>query len=98
MTKGLAKVKEEQETRPNTTAEVESVIDFLEKVTIVKHSHDEEQVAGIIEQYKLVWEVIPTWMENSKRVSIKDFPLCWAGANTVCGSFLKGCSLGRTPL
>jgi len=47
---------------------VKEVFDYLQAVETVKKSRDEHQVAGFVENYRLMREHVPTWMMKSKEV------------------------------
>jgi len=47
---------------------VKEVFDYLHAVETVKKSHDEHEVARLVENYRLMREHVPTWMMQSKEV------------------------------
>lgn len=67
VTRGLAQVVKDY-ANDGLTSELKEVLQYLRDVELVKHSHDEHQVAMLVEKHQLSFEHIPTWMRNSAEV------------------------------
>lgn len=71
VTKGLAAAKQhlESESAKEVPDSLADVVKYLEAVEKVKHSHDEHEVARLVEEHKLMREQVPTWfIKGSKEV------------------------------
>jgi len=66
---GMASVdKYMEELGDNADDCVRDVFEYLQAVETAKKSHDEQEVARLVEKYRLMREHIPTWMMKSKEV------------------------------
>ena len=79
VTRGYPKVLAEYD-HDALSSEMQGILHYLRDVEMVKHSQDEHTVAVLVEQNKLCWEHVPTWMRSSQEV----------GASCVLTSCLKG--------
>lgn len=71
VTKGLTAAKQhlESESAKEVPDSLGDIVQYLEAVEKVKHSHDEQEVARLVEEYKLMREHVPTWfIKSSKEV------------------------------
>jgi len=69
VTGGMASVdKYLEELGDNADDCVREVFDYLQAVEAVKRSRDEQEVARLVEKYRLMREHVPTWMMKSKEV------------------------------
>lgn len=68
-TSGMASVdKYMEELGDNASDCVKEVFQYFQAVETVKKSQDEQEVARLVEQYRLMREHVPTWMMKSKEV------------------------------
>jgi len=76
VTKNLEAAKQFIEEGGDTRCqELNGVLKYLQAVETVKTSHDEHQVARLVEEYKLVHEHVPTWLMKSTEVRLY-FQIC----------------------
>jgi len=71
VTKGLTAAKQHLESEPakEVPENLTDVVKYLEAIEKVRHSHDEQEVARLVEEHKLMREHVPTWLiKNSKEV------------------------------
>ena len=68
--KGYKKVAEDSAKTSDHSDDVKLVLEYLEAVNTLKHTTDAQLAANLIQQYKLVQEHVPTWLQKSKEASL----------------------------
>ena len=66
--KGYRKVAEDSSKGSDLSDDIEKILEYLEAVHTLKHTHDETEAANLIQKHKLVQEHVPTWLQKSKEV------------------------------